>query len=192
MSSVPTWEPTRLTAGDRWLWERQDLTRDYPASGSWVLSYALVSPDRQITLTASANGDYHRIDVAASTTADYPAGTYSWQAYVTNDTDRRTINTGTVEIKPDLAAAIHGKDTRSFARQRLAILEKALLARDPAIASYAVSTGSGSRSVNFATLADVRVEYDRVRLQVAREDEDASVRRGRGRLSRYVVRFARD
>lgn len=188
MSSVPTWEPTRLTAGDRWIWERQDLTGTYPAS-SWTLAYALVSPDKQIALTATPSGDHHRIDVPASVTADYPAGTYAWQAYVTDGSDRRTIGTGTIKIKPDLAAAIHGKDTRSFAKQRLAILEKALLARDPSIANYSISSAGGSRSIAYQSLAEVRQEYDRVRLQVRREEQAERVAQGLFARRGVLVRF---
>jgi len=126
-STVPTWEPRLLTAGDRWLWERQDLA-DYPA-GTWTLSYSLAKADRQITLTATASGGAHRIDVSAATTAAYPAGRYSWAAYVAYGSDRRQVASGEIEIRPNLATATSGIDGRSFARQMLDAVEAQILGR---------------------------------------------------------------
>ena len=87
--SLPTTEPTLLTAGDTWAWEI--TLADYPASAGWALSYALVSPTARIAITSAAAGDAHRVTVAATTTAGYAAGTYTWQSYVTRTTERHTV-----------------------------------------------------------------------------------------------------
>lgn len=150
-STVPTWEPRLLTAGDRWLWERQDLA-DYPA-GTWTLSYSLAKADRQITLTATASGGAHRIDVSAATTAAYPAGRYSWAAYVTYGSDRRQIASGEIEIRPNLATATSGIDGRSFARQMLEAIESAMLGRASANQLDMVNMQIASRGLQRDTAA---------------------------------------
>jgi len=162
-ATIPLTEPASVTAGDRWQWDREDLS-DYPAS-SWTLSYALTKVDKLITLTATANGDYHRIDVTAVVTADYPAGKYHWQAYVTNGSDRRSIGAGTLEIKPNLALQTQGYDARSFAEQRVDQLEKALMARDPAIAAYTVA----GRTVQYHSMQDIREDLDYWRSRLVQE-----------------------
>ncbi len=126
-ADIPTWEPQRISAGDRWLWERQDLS-DYPA-GTWTLTYALSKTDKLITLTATASGTYHRIDVTAATTAAYPSGRYSWAAYVTSGSDRREIGRGEIEVRPNLATQTNGLDTRGFAQRMVEAIEAELLGK---------------------------------------------------------------
>lgn len=144
-ADISTVEPSRATAGDRWLWERQDLS-DYPAS-VWTLTYALVNAAKQITLTATANGNYHRIDVTAATTAAYPAGRYAWAAFVTSGTDRRQIGKGEIEIRPNLATLTSGGDTRAFARQMLDAIEAQMLGRATAQQSDMVSMQIAGRGL---------------------------------------------
>lgn len=159
MSTLPTWEPTRISAGDRWLWERQDIS-DYPA-GTWTLSYALSKSDKLITLTATASGSYHRIDVSAATTAAYPAGRYTWAAYVTSGSDRRQIGSGEIEVRPNLAAQTNGADSRSFARTMLYAIEAQILGRATAQQSDMVSMQIAGRGLQRdpAALAKLRATF---------------------------------
>lgn len=182
MSTLPTWEPTRISAGDRWLWERQDIS-DYPA-GTWTLSYALSKSDKLITLTAAANGSYHRVDVPAATTATYPAGRYTWAAYVTSGSDRRQIGSGEIEVRPNLAAATSGADSRSFAQQRVEQCEAAMRARDPAVASYSIN----GRQIFFQELKQVLEELNYWRTEVAKERRQADLDSGRPLGGRLLAR----
>ena len=96
---------------------------DYPASGGWTLTYALVNTSNKIAITASADGDGHLVEVAAATTVAYVAGTYDWQAYVTKDPERYQVDSGVMEILPDFAVQTGGYDARSHVKKVLDALE---------------------------------------------------------------------
>ena len=123
--SLTTWQlatriPDRLTVGDNWTWT---ASSGYDPA-TWTLSYALVKTGDQIQITTSDNGDgLHLVDVASVTTAAYTAGTYDWQAYITDGTDRHQIARGTVEILPDYDAAGAGLDDRTHVKTTLDALE---------------------------------------------------------------------
>lgn len=182
-ATIPVIEPARVTAGDRWQWDREDLS-DYPA-GTWTLTYALVKGDKLITLTATANGTYHRIDVAAATTADYPAGNYRWAAYATNGTDRQSVGQGEIEIRPNLAAQTQGYDARSFAQQRVDQLESAIASRDLMMAAYSV----GGRSVQYRDWQQVQEALNYWRGRVVAERAKENIASGRQGARRLAVRL---
>ena len=48
MTTTPTVEPLQATAGATWTWRREDLTSDYPAGSSWVLTYYFTSVFSQL------------------------------------------------------------------------------------------------------------------------------------------------
>ena len=53
---------------------------DYPASAGWALTYRLVprsGAGTTIEFTSTADGDLHRLQVSATTTAAWTAGTWS-------------------------------------------------------------------------------------------------------------------
>ncbi|KAA9133464.1 hypothetical protein F3N42_03685 [Marinihelvus fidelis] len=85
---------------------------DYPAS-TWTLTLVLVQADDQRTITATADGDDYLVEIEPTDSADYQVGTYSYQAFVTDGTDRYMVQDGTVEVLPDYATASSGLDTRT-------------------------------------------------------------------------------
>jgi len=101
---------------------------DYLASDSWELTYTLINSSAKITMTASASGDDHLFAIAAATTAAYGAGTYDYQGTVAKGSDRYTVDSGIVEILPDLTAATT-YDNRSHAKQTLDALEATILGK---------------------------------------------------------------
>lgn len=122
--NIPTTEPSKIIAGDTLKWNRQDLSSHYPAS-LWTLTYALRGPEK-IDITAVADGDFFSVVVAASVTADYKPGSYSWSAYVTSGIERYQIDKGTLEICPDLATMPGAYDGRSHAKKVLDSIEAVL------------------------------------------------------------------
>lgn len=122
--SIPTVEPDEITAGDLVTWKKS--LPDYPAGDGWILSYALVNSAGYISITGTADDDDHLISVAATTTAAYPAGTYTIQGYVTKAAERYRVYKGDIIIRPDLAQATGGLDNRSHARKMLDLIEAAL------------------------------------------------------------------
>jgi len=105
----PNTEPAEINAGDMVQWKK--TLSDFPAS-AWTLSYVLVKPGTQITFDSVPDGDDHQIILDSFLTADYTAGTYQYQAYVTDipGLKRHTVGRGTIKIKTDLTAQTDGYD----------------------------------------------------------------------------------
>ena len=133
--SLPTIEPTKFTAGDLVSWKKEASAcldnegNECKASDGWTLSYALVSSSTQITFSAIADGDDYKIELSPSTTASYSPGIYKWQAYVTKDSDRYMVDSGTIEILPNYAAQTSGYDDRSYAQKIYEACEALILNR---------------------------------------------------------------
>jgi hypothetical protein len=104
--------PSELQVGDTWQWTEGFAL--YPASAGWSLSISLYRYGQPvIQVNASVSGDDFSISVSAATTAGKAAGQWQWTAYVTKGADRFTVGTGTVTLKPDLAAATESTDLRT-------------------------------------------------------------------------------
>ncbi len=117
MTTIPTTEPTQVTAGDTIQWKK--TVADYPASEGWTLSYALLNASNKITISTSASGSDHSVTVAAATSASWVAGTYQWQSYVTNGSgERHNVGAGTVTILPNFASKT-ASDQRSWVKRTL-------------------------------------------------------------------------
>lgn len=117
--------PTTARAGDTFRTVRS--WPDYPASAGWVLYYRF-SPraaGTPVDVTCTADGDAHKLLVAAATTANWPAGTYSVGAWVVKAGERYTIAAegGSLVIAPNPASLAGGTDTRSEAERMLAAVQ---------------------------------------------------------------------
>jgi hypothetical protein len=105
--------------------------RRLPGLG-WTLKYyfkQFAASGAHIELTATADGDYFAITVAAATTAAYTAGRYSWAAEVSGGSSEvYEVDRGTIVLLPryDQAAAY---DDRSHARKMLDAIEAVLESR---------------------------------------------------------------
>lgn len=184
--STPNVEPTSITAGDTLTWTRS-LADYLPASG-WVLSYSLTTATAKIDITGSAQGSDHLINVLAAASSVYVAGDYAWQAYVTNGTERRTIGTGRITIRPNLATQVGGLDARSAARR---ILDALLVAFEQAALGRAFVTeyDIAGRRMKFSGMADWEKTIQFWRRQVAVEDRAEKLARGQSSGRRIMVRF---
>ena len=120
--TVPTTEPTSARAGDTWEWKR--TLDDFPA-GTWTLTYTLFNSTAVETITASADGTTHVVDVAPTTTQTYAAGRYDWIAQVTDGTDIYTVGKSVIEVLPDLSSQT-SYDGRSHARKMLDLINAVL------------------------------------------------------------------
>jgi len=130
MSTIPTTEPVAVTAGDSIAWTR--TLADYPASAGWVLSYQFIGP-ASLSITSAASGDDHLITVTAAQSSSWAAGSYIGQGYVTNGTDRYTVEPRLLlDVAANFATAAAGYDPRSAN-------EKILAAIDATIAGSATS-----------------------------------------------------
>jgi hypothetical protein len=122
--TVPTTEPRTFRQGELVSWTRS--LSNFPAS-AWTLIYTFRSPSHSFAVTAAADGDGHVASIAASASADIPAGDYTWQA-IANDgaLDFKQVDAGRLTVDKDLALADDGYDTRTFNKRMLDAIEARL------------------------------------------------------------------
>ncbi len=163
-ANYPTSEPTELVAGDRWAWKRTDLNAEY-ANSAYTLKYALRlqgAGTTEIAITASASGLEYIVEVGSSTTAAYAVGRYTYQAYITrnSDSERLTIGSGEIQLLANRDEATTNPITNL--RQRLENLDAAILTLTTKTASaYSIA----GRSFSYVDLP----ELQRMRDQTAGE-----------------------
>ncbi|WP_444891773.1 hypothetical protein ACJJIQ_00055 (plasmid) [Microbulbifer sp. ANSA003] len=115
-------EPTVMIAGDSISWSRT-LT-DYLPEDGWTLTYRLVSVGKSYVINTTADGSAHQVALTSADTAAWLDGEYSLVAWVENGTDRYTIGSLRVRIKPDPTSADY--DPRSHAEKMLEALRELL------------------------------------------------------------------
>lgn len=180
-AQTPTTEPASLIAGDTAKWLKS--LPDYLASDSWVLTYTLVNATTRITFSAGASGDDHLVNVAASTTTGWTAGTYDWRSQVAKSGEVFTVGTGSIKVEPSFAAAV---DARSHARKTLTNIEAYLEdSNNLKSAMYEIA----GRRLQHIPLPELLALRDRYRFDVAKEDAAAASARGLPDKRRVFVRF---
>jgi hypothetical protein len=183
MAETPTLEPAIVNAGDTLRWLRS--LPDYPASAGWTLSYTLINSSAKITITASASGDDHLVNVSAATSAGYAAGDYEWRARVSKDGDVFTVGEGQITVRNAYAGASF--DARSHAQKTLDAIEAVIEGR--ASSSTAEYTLNG-RSLKHISIPELLTLRDRYRAEVARETAARRAAAGLPDQRRIYVRFS--
>jgi len=113
--------PRRITIGDTITWD-ETLT-DFPASASWIVSYNFTAKNGRFGSAHVAVGDIHRISIV---TTNLEEGHYPYTKKVGDGTDTFTLESGFIDIDPDLSADTAGVDRRSFAEIALENIEALL------------------------------------------------------------------
>jgi hypothetical protein len=119
--------PTKITAGTSVSWAVS--LADFPATEGWTLTYTLVSSGEQLQAVSAPDGAAHLFEIPYTTTYDWPAGTYAWQAHVARDAERYLIASGSVEIVADYAEASDGLDTRTWLDTAISALQASISGR---------------------------------------------------------------
>lgn len=186
MADIPSTEPLYIQAGDTVAWTR--AIADYPA-GAWTLKYRLINAAAKIDITAAADGDTHSVTVAAATTATWAAGDYTWQAYVEGgSSERYTVASGRVTIKPDLAAKAAAFEARSTARKALDDTRAALatwIASNGQVQEYQIA----GRVMKYSSVADIQGRIQLLEREVAREEAAEKLAAGLQPPRRVLVRY---
>ena len=143
-ATIPTREPSEFTQGETVKFTKS--LPDYLPADSWVLSYAFTQDGVQKTVTATDNGDgTHLVTIAATTSATYTIGKYSWQARVTLSGEVYQVGEGTIEVRPDLSSSSYsatGYDDRTHAKQMVdAYRALSLIKSEEDIAAYVKESG---------------------------------------------------
>lgn len=169
--------PPEIRAGDSVSWRVS--VPGYPVEDGWALHYALRGPQGiDIEALEGTGGDY-LVELPATDTSAWAAGWYRWVAYVANATgERLTLETGDLELQPDLLAQDGPEDMRSHARRMLELIEAALEKRIPRDQQSYEIDGQRLDRIPIERLEALRTRYQR---EVARES-----RRGSGLFVRTV------
>lgn len=182
----------RLVAGDTLNF--LTATPGYPAADGWQLKFRLVprtAGNSVIELGSVAEGDDHRTQATAATTASWAADTYTWSSWVELSGEKYSLRTAQhCVVLPDPRTLTAGTDGRSLPRRTL---DDLLAAR----ATWAATHGRtrsykiGDRERTFATAAELDAEIRFWQGQLA--DEVAADRLAAGLPShnRLLVRFSR-
>lgn len=133
MAPTVLWgEPTRVRAGDTWLWKQ--TFPDYPVAEGWTPKYVIRGIDA-LPWSASyavSSGEEWTITIPASSTDPLGAGTYEWALLLTGSGAyagrEHTVASGVLEVMPDLETAVAG-ERQSHAERTLAILDAAIEGR---------------------------------------------------------------
>ena len=139
-----------------------------------------------ITIAASASGDDYLVSVGQSTTANYTAGDYRWQAYITRnrDSERLTIDSSTFEVAVNRSAST--ADPRSHAKTMLDKIESTLEGRaDGDVAAYSIN----GRLLTKLDITDLLMWRDRYRADYLREVRRERSLNGTATGSTVVARF---
>lgn len=183
--NAPSGEPREIVAGDFIQWKRDDLTTDYP-SDSFTLKYSARlhgAGTTEIEITAGAN---HVVQVSSATSANYTAGTYSWQAYITrnSDSERVVIGSGLFEIIPSRDNSTVNPQTDAEKNLQLCLdVYAGRITSD--VESYSIS----GRSLTKLKPEELRKEINYWQGKVNQERNKAAVKAGKASATTIKARF---
>lgn len=183
--STPDQVPADLVAGDLWVWTR-DLSSDYPAA-TWTGVWYFENAYKTFSVTATATGNVFNASIAAATSTTYLAGRYRWQFVVTSGVNRKTAETGWVDIAADPAAA-GNLDRRSHSRKVLDALEATIEGR---ASNDQLSMSIAGRSISRTPMTELVTLRNTYRQFVADEESADDVAAGLGSKRRVFVRLSR-
>lgn len=165
--------PLTVAAGTSVVYRRE---LSYLPSDGWTYQLALSVPGFA-PASAVADGNGHVLTIAATTTASWPAGTYTYSERVTNGVLVHEVGRGSLTVTPDVSAVTD--DGRTHAQRALAAIEAALEGRiGDGIQNYSIA-GRAVSKIPLKELYELREKY---RLQVY-------IERNRGRFGSVQVTF---
>lgn len=193
----------QITAGDTLKFEAS--VPDYPASDGWTLKYRLIprTSGTPIDITAATgdDGESYEVAVAASTTATWTPGPYSWAAWVELGADKFTVDgwpqTDGVKVDPGDVVTILADPRTAATYDSRSVAQKALDDCKAALAAYNASRGLvksytiAGRSMTFRDGGDIVLHMDYWQRQVDNERTAESLAKGLGNPRHMRVRFAR-
>lgn len=178
---IPTTEPTELTAGTSWVWDRV-VAGHSPADG-WILRYA-IRGKRNETFTADVNNDTFEVRRTPSQTELFPEGQYDLSGVLEMVdgggavTDRHVVYDGQLAINRNPLALVGP----SWAERALAAVEAVIEGRaDADEESFRIA----DREVTRIPIAEL------IRLRNKLRTEVAAKRGERALFGRYEVHFVR-
>ncbi len=173
--------PAEIHAGDTL--QFTDSVAEYPAGDGWVLTYSLVNSTTRHTISGS--GSDHSFDIPMATTAAWTPGDYQWVAFVVSGSERFTVGTGRITIRPDVLTT--PADGRTHAEKVLTALEALLEGR--AGRDHMAVTING-RAITRMPITDLIKWRDQYRAELRRIQQAERIARGEGLSANQIrVRF---
>ena len=161
---------------------------DYPASAGWTLKTTFTpraSTASKITLTATAEGDSYRTQVAPSTTVNWTAGRYAVHQWVEKSGQRVTVATGDLDMLPDPNAITPGYDPRSHVEKTLANIELMIEGKATKdVQEYTI----GDRQLKHIPLPELLKLRDKYKLELYNERNAKTASKGTGVGRKIFVR----
>lgn len=177
-------EPLQITAGDSVTWDR--FVSDYPASDGWALTYYFTNSTNSFSVSSSASGDAHRIEVDAGTTAGWNAGRYYYQVKAKKGAQVVTIETGqSIDILPDFASGpLDGRSNSEVALDAIRATIQKKATKDQ------LSITVEGRTIQRMSFQELIIAERHLAAQVAREKRLLNGQQGNG-LKKIHVRFSK-
>lgn len=183
---IPTSEPSVVVAGDTLSW--RITLDDYPASAAWVLSYRLINATGKIDITAGASGDDHLVSVSAASSAVWSAGEYRYTAWVTKGAERHTVKSGTMRVRPNVAA-LNTLDDRTPEKIALDALRSAYVDYVSNNQGHVAEYEIAGRRMKFRSAAEIWMQIERLSVEVAKQTAAERLAAGLPARRRLLVRF---
>jgi len=186
--------PDLIYAGDTVIFDVPSFTDSIGTvidSGTYTLKwYARTNTASEgTTITGTAEGDGWRITVPASTTGNFDAGLWTWQAVATYDSTQYTAGRGQFTVK---ASAVYSGtpgafDDRSRAEIDLEKVDAAIrtLASGGMVQEYSI----GGRSLRRYKMTELLELRSTLQNEVAMERRREKIRQGLGNPGLAKVRF---
>lgn len=168
------------------------LVADYLPSDGWTLKFRLIpraagSPIDITTTQDSDDSTLHRAQVAASTTAVWMAGEYSWASWVEKATEKYSVSGGSTTLKPD-PRVVAILDSRSTARTALDNVRAVISGRaSSGVLSYRI----GERQLQNYSMAELLQLESKLVADVKREEQCEALAIGAPSRRRVFARVAR-
>jgi len=165
------------------------VTADYPASAGWAVTLYInpLAGGTATSVTSTAQGDDHLLQVAAATTANWTTGNCTWQTWVEKAGERYMLEEGVLRVRVSLISAAAGTDTRSQAQKALDDANAALAAWTPTQKRYRI----GGREMEFNAPADIISVISHWTAAVKREQGAQAMAAGRPNPRKLQVRMGR-
>jgi hypothetical protein len=162
---------------------------DYPASAGWAVTLYLNprAGGTVTSVTSTAQGDDHLLQVSAATTANWAAGWWGWETWVALGAERYRLEAGQLQVVAGLISAAAGTDTRSQAQKALDDAKTALAAWTPTQKRYRI----GGREMEFNDSSEIIAIITHWTTEVKREQAAASMAAGRPNPRQIQVRLGR-
>ena len=184
--TIPTGEPLEVFAGDLIKWKIPE-DDDFLLASSWVLSYAIIMAGNQFEITCTDDGDNHHLaTVTAADSTKWKPGTYKWQSYITNGTERYSVSTGEIIIQPNFATLGGGYDSRTHAEKVLASIEATI---EGTATQDQSSVSINGQQLSRTPKGDLIMFRNKYRIEVASEKRAERVAKGLGHHGTIKVRM---